>query len=551
SNLRRSWMIVALFSGFFAELGWIKVLRKFKSEEYVQARLNVLYANQAIRFRHMALEMEGLLIKIGQFFSTRVDILPVEYTRELAQLQDEVPPIPFTGISRVIEREFGDSPEKIFTSINPEPVAAASLGQVHRGTLPSGEDVAIKVLRPGIEEIIKVDLRAFRHVIRMLKVFTDWNKTIDLKALYDEFSKTVLAELDYAQERANLERFRKNFAKEKKITVPKVYDQYSRKKVLTMQYITGYKVTDTVALRAAGIDLAELARRLVNSYLKQVLVDGFFHADPHPGNLFVRPDGTVVFIDFGMVGRIPPGGKEGGQKMIKAILDGDPELLTESFVDLGVIRPHANMISLRRGLSILLAELRKTSFDDLGNLKVDKLLAELREFVYAEPFQIPSNYTFLGRAVGTLTGLAAGLDPSMNILELVRPYTMHILGEDQQSWTGVALHKAKEIGGSLVALPPLLEKTLHQAQTGDLYVRTELGPVLRAIRFQGILVNRLVWTVLLATSAIISTLFKLKGYTIEARDWTYVAGGFGVLLLLNLRKRAEKPLRIPEGHKSK
>lgn len=548
-NLRRSWSIINLFLGFFLEIIWLKLLVKFRSSEQIQVRRTELYRNQAIRFRQTALRLEGLLIKVGQFLSTRVDILPVEYTRELALLQDEVPSVPFIGIKGVIDAELGGSAERVFATIDPVPVAAASLGQVHRGKLHDGADVAIKVLRPGVDEIIRVDLRTFKHVIRMLKILTDWDKTIDLKALYREFSNTVLDELDYQKELANLERFRQNFKEVPEIYVPAVYPQYSSRKVITMEFVSGFKVTDQESLRQAGLDLSELAQVLVNAYLKQVLVDGFYHADPHPGNLFVRPDGSIIFIDFGMVGRIPPGGMEAGRKIVQSLMSSDAALLADGLVELGLIRPHANLVTLRKGLTVLLEQLRQTSFTDLGHLKVDALLEELREFIYSEPFQIPSNYTFLGRAIGTLSGLAADLDPSLNILDVITPYAKRLLGNEDDSWLNIAWDKVKEVGTSLISLPPLLEKSLRQLQNGEIQVKTELGPVIRGLHFQEVLVNRLMWTILLAASALIVTLFKVQGFGSEARGGAYAAGVFALMLLLNLRKKAKKPFRVHPGRK--
>lgn len=530
------------------EIAWIKLMRRVKDEQWVRIKSTELYRKQAVRFRETALEMQGLLIKLGQFFSTRVDVLPEEYTRELSQLQDEVTAVPFDAIKGVIEREMGNPIEAIYREIDPVPVAAASLGQVHKGVLPSGEKVAIKVLRPGMEQIIEVDLRAFRGVIWMLKVFTDWNKTMDLDALYLDFSATLREELDYCKELLNLDVFRTNFAAESMVQVPAVYPGFCSSRVITMEYVSGYKVTDYQALRDAEIDPGNLALLLIKTYLKQVLVDGFYHADPHPGNLFVRPDGGVIFIDFGMVGRIAEREKKAIRKMVSSIISGDAGLMAEALVDLGVIRPHANMITLRKGINVILDQLRSLNFDRIGEFQMDTLMEELREFVYSEPFQFPSNFSFLGRAIGTLTGLAAGLDPSLNILDVLKPYAKYVLGEEDQTWLEIAWGKTKEIGVSLLSVPTMLEKTLRQAQNGELQVRTELGPLVHSIRFQEVLVNRLVWTVLFAVSAGVSTLFKVQGFPVESKTTMYAAAVFGVLLLLNLRKRSDKPFRANRGN---
>ncbi len=544
SNFRRSWSILALFGGFIVEFAWLKISKRFKSGQEIQAQTSDLYRNQAVRFRQTALSLEGLLIKVGQFFSTRVDVLPEEYTRELAQLQDEVPSVPFAGIREVIEAELKGKLDDIFSEVDPIPLAAASLGQVHKGRLPTGEDVAIKVLRPGVEQIIEVDLKAFRGVIWMFKVFTDWEKTIDLSALYSEFAATLREELDYNKEKANLETFNHNFVNESKISVPRVYTQFSGSKVITEEYVTGLKITDYDALARAGIDQAELAQTLINAYMKQVLVDGFYHADPHPGNMFIRPDGGIIFIDFGMVGRIPACHVKAIRKMVKGIISTDAGLMVDALVEMGIIRQHANLMVLRKAIHTLLEKLKETSFDEIGHFQMEVMLNELREFIYSEPIQIPSNYTFLGRAAGTLSGLAAGLDPSLNILDVVRPYAQYLLGEGQDSLLGIAWAKAKEVGTSVVNLPTLLEKTLKQTQNGDIWVKTELGPLVRAVRFQEVLVNRLVWTLLLGFTAVIWTMFKLQGWLLEARYTVYAGTFFALLFLLNLRKRVEKPLRM-------
>jgi predicted unusual protein kinase regulating ubiquinone biosynthesis (AarF/ABC1/UbiB family) len=213
-------------------------------------------------------------------------------------------------------------------------------------------------------------------------------------------------------------------------------------------------------------------------------------------------------------------------------------------VDMGIIRPHANVVVLRKAVSTLVEKLKETNFDEIGHFQMEVMLSELREFIYSEPIQIPSNYTFLGRAAGTLSGLASGLDPSLNILEVIKPYAQYLLGEGQDSILGIAWAKAKEVGGSLVNLPGLLEKTLKQTQNGDIWVKTELGPLVRSVRFQAVLVNRLIWAMMLGFSAVIWTMFRIQGFALEARYTIYAGTVFALLFLLNIRKRVEKPLRM-------
>lgn len=541
SKVRRTVKILRLFTGFLLEIAWYKLLRKLYGPR-LEARLPQLYRNQAIRFRETALLLEGLLIKVGQFFSTRVDVLPAEYTSELALLQDEVPPVRTDQIKHVISTELGAPVDTIFAEFEDNHIAAASLGQVHRAVLRSGEVVAVKILRPRIEEIINIDLTAFRGVIWMLKVFTKWEKYTDFDDLYDEFSATLREELDYRQELANLERFRVNFQDDPLISAPAVYPEYSRQRVLTLEFVDGYKVTDRAGLLAAGLEPEKVAGTLVDAYLKQALIHGFYHADPHPGNLFVRPDGGIIFIDFGMVGRITDANKRSVRKLISGIINSDPEELSQALQEMGFIKPAANLLSLQKAISIFLVELKGVQFEELGNLQIDKFLGELREFIYSEPFQIPAHYTFLGRAVGTLSGIATGLDPNMNILSVVKPYAKQVLGQDftplQLVW-----QKTKTVALAGVEIPPLLEKTLRDFRTGDVQVKVEMGPILRQLRFQETLANRLMWTVLLASTGIGYIILLSNGQESLATKLLYLMGVFAFLLINNLRKRAEKPLK--------
>lgn len=550
SKFRRTVKILRLFAGFMWEIAWNKVIRTMNYSA-ADARLPEIYRSQAIRFRETALSLEGLLIKVGQFFSTRVDVLPKEYTSELAKLQDEVPPIPVSQIRQVIAAELGQPVEHIFAEFDDVPVAAASLGQVHHARLWSGEEVAVKALRPGIEKIIDIDLKAFRGVIWMLKAFTDWEKYADIDAIYEEFSVTLHAELDYNKEYANIETFRQNFKDERLVYVPKVYSQYSRQRVLTMEFVGGYKITDIAGLRSAGINVKGLAQRLIECYLKQALIDGFYHADPHPGNLFIRPDGGIIFIDFGMVGRISKENMRHVRMVISGLINTDAEEIAKGLQNAGFIKPAANTLALQKAINVFVDKIKVISFEEIGDLDIAPLLEEIREFLYTEPFQVPANYSFLGRAVGTLAGISAALDPEMNAIEVIRPYGKKILGQDLSA-TQLAWTKVKSIAKASLNIPTALNKSLKQLNNGDIHVKVEFGPVLRQLRFQQTLANRLVWAILLAATGVVEAVFVVNGRDDLADKLLYALGALALLLLNNMRKKAEKPLKFhSHSHRTK
>src|SRR5215510_1303958 len=255
--------------------------------------------------REKLIKLGPTFIKTGQTLATRADILPVEYIQELAKLQDEVPPFHTQQARAIIEGELRVKIADIFESFEDKPVAAASLGQVHRATLRTGQVVAVKVQRPGIHDQIEFDISVLRRIARRLERYPNLVRGVDWQGTLDAFHTTIHEEMDYEQETDNAEVFRRNFAKWKEVYVPQIYPVFSTQKLIVMEFIDGYKVTDTVQLTAAGLNPPEIVKLLAKTYLKQLLEDGFFHADPHPGNLRVMADGRLAFFDFGMVGRLP------------------------------------------------------------------------------------------------------------------------------------------------------------------------------------------------------------------------------------------------------
>ncbi|HEX21597.1 MAG TPA: AarF/ABC1/UbiB kinase family protein, partial [Actinobacteria bacterium] len=304
------WRRIRRFTWLF-----LGIVRDFRREAKIAARVGGQLARErmskrhrkrAIKFRETAIEMGGVLIKLGQFFSARVDIMPDEYIQELAKLQDTVPPAPFEKVKEVIETDFKQPLEKIFKSFDTETLAAASLAQVYKAELKTGEKVAVKVLRPGIEELIDIDLATFAYLMEGVHRFTSFGNRTDIPMVVGEFIRTLGDELDFYREGINAVRFQRMFADDEFIHIPKIYPDYSSSHVLTLEAINGLKISNYKELESQGIDRHLVATEVFNSYLKQVLEEGFFHADPHPGNLFVMEGPVVAFVDFGMVGEITP-----------------------------------------------------------------------------------------------------------------------------------------------------------------------------------------------------------------------------------------------------
>lgn len=375
--------------------------------------------------REKLLKLGPTFIKIGQTLATRADLLPVEYIQELAKLQDEVPPFPTEQARAIIETELRAKIEDIFADFEDVPIAAASLGQVHRAKLRTGQPVAIKVQRPGIHDQIKFDILVLRRIARRLERYPNLVRGVDWQGTLDEFHTTVHEEMDYEQETRNAETFRKNFARWKEIYVPRIYGVFSTKRLIVMEFIDGFKVTDTEQLTAAGQNPPEVVKLLARTYLKQLLEDGFFHADPHPGNLRVMADGRLAFFDFGMVGRLSMKLQSNLINAFFHVVERDVHGLVEDMVRLGFIELSAEdetrFKPVIEGLFNRYLGLR------LGDVDFKDLIFELAHVIYEFPFRIPASFTYIVRAVMTLEGIGTQVDPDFRFFEIARPYAKRFM----------------------------------------------------------------------------------------------------------------------------
>lgn len=449
-----------------------------RGNQSIQPNVDIL-VKVLVAFRHTAIELGVLMIKLGQFLSARADLLPEKALAVLVSLQDEVPPEPFAHVQSVIEMELGVPIDKIFLSLEQKAAAAASLGQVHHAVLRSnGKEVAVKIQRPNIDRLVSTDLSTLRFVIWVIRRFVK-SDVIDLNALYREFRRTVYEEIDYLTEANHVRLFREMFADDPTIAVPQVYDEYTSRRVLVLEWVNGIKINDYAALDAAGIDRLEVANRTVKAYFYQFFQAGFFHADPHPGNLFVQtgpPDvGPIVtFVDFGMVGSLSTSMKKAMKDLFLSFVMRDSHTLVEALSRLGFIGQGANMMALERGVALMMEQYYGMTLGEARSLDIPEVADEVSKLLYGQPFQIPAQFAFTGRAITTLIGVATGLAPAFNFVDVATPYARTFLGLDSGGIAEMVRKlptQALEMGRLLLKLPRTLDHLVTRLETGQLEVR--------------------------------------------------------------------------------
>lgn len=442
----------------------------------VEVLINVLTA-----FRAAAVELGVLMIKLGQFLSARADLLPERALEVLALLQDEVPPEPFEHVVAVVESELGKPVDELFSVLERKCAAAASLGQVHRAVLKTGEVVAVKVQRPNIDQLVHTDLSTLKFVIWVIMRFVDTSEFIDLMGVYREFRRTVFEEIDYVAEAANVKYFEERFRDDPTIYIPRVYDEYVSKRLLVLEWIDGIKINDYEALDAAGIDRLQVAERTVSSYFHQFFDEDFdrFHADPHPGNIFVKVnpaiEGPVIaFVDFGMVGALTNSMKRSLRDLFVGFVSRDTHALVDALVRLGFIGNGANTAAIERGLGLMMEQFYGMTLGQVRELDIPDVASEVEMLLYGEPFQVPAQFAFTGRAVGTLVGVATGLAPSFNFVDVATPYVQRFLGLDAENIGKTFQEVASQLldtGRLLLQLPRSLERMISKIETGQLEVK--------------------------------------------------------------------------------
>ena len=416
-----SWaQVYVLFDVFIRALRYV-IFRGAEGSARKEARLE----KQATWLRQSLIDLGPTFIKIGQALGTRADLLPLAYVKELATLQDQVPAFPTAEAFARIESELGRPVHECYPEIDSEPIAAASLGQVYRARLATGEEVAVKVQRPNLEETISIDVAILYRLVKLTnRFFPKANENADWEGMLREFHATIFEEMDYVKEGRNADRFRYNFRTWRAVRVPKIFWSHTNTRVLTLEFIRGTKVVDVEGLHANGISAVKVNRLLIRTYLKQLLEDGFFHADPHPGNLLVMDSGHLAFFDFGMVGRITP---KLQAQMIDAffhVVGRDVHGLGQDIINLNFLKPGVDPETVRPVVESLFTHYLNLK---LGEVNFKELTYDLAEVIYEYPFRLPSNFTYIMRALMTLEGIGVVTDPGFSFFETAKPFAREFM----------------------------------------------------------------------------------------------------------------------------
>ena len=521
--------ILTFFAGVISRfILWDIVLRRIGFRRWVRRNRTERLRREATRFRVLALSMGGVMIKVGQFLSSRLDVLPREVTDELANLQDEVPAEDFQAIKELAEAELGAPLAGLFDHVDPLPLAAASLGQVHRARLGvehdvGYRDVVIKVQRPGIAAIVETDLSALSRVGSWLMRYRPIRAHADVPALLREFSVILHEEIDYEHEASNAETFYRNFADDPTVQVPRVVRPLSTRRVLTLEDVSAIKITDYAAITEAGIDRAAVAERLVAVYLKQIFEDGFVHADPHPGNLFVTPlpgqDGEtatwqLTFVDFGMMAKVPDTVRGSLRELLIAVGTRDASRVVKAYQMLDMLLPGADLAAIERAEAHVFDRYWGLSMSELRNIDVQEVREfahQYRDLLLDMPFQVPQNLIYVVRTVAILSGMCTGLDPDVNLWQQIGPYARRAVQDEATSGVGHWLDEVGDALLALLALPVQTSRFLARAESGGLQVRDEhVGRELRAMSRS---VDRLGDAVILAGLLVAGSVLDAAGRT--------------------------------------
>jgi ubiquinone biosynthesis protein len=449
------------------------------------------------RIRLAIEELGPTFIKFGQIISTRPDLIPPAYIAELTKLQDTVPPAPWEAVRQEIEEELGAPLGEIFASFEAEPVAAASLAQVHHAILPGGDEVVVKVQRPDIEETIETDLEILFDLARLLQERTPLGEIYDLPEIAEDFAVTLRAEMDYRREGRNADRFRRNFADEEYLYIPQVYWNYTTRRVIVFERISGIKIDDIEALDAAGLDRHRIALNSARIIIKEVLVDGFFHADPHPGNFFVMEGEVIGAMDFGMVGHLSRRLKEDLVRLFIVAVRLDSEGIVEQLIRMSAAQRRGDREGLRRDIERLLIKYQGLP---LKEIRAREVVNEIMPIAYRHHLRLPSDLWLLGKTLGMMEGVGLKLDPDFDVFAVSQPYVNRFMRQmaSPRAWGKKVVKGASDWGELFAALPRRIPHILDQVEGGEFEITLKVKEAERSLSKLDRIANRLSVSILVA-----------------------------------------------------
>jgi predicted unusual protein kinase regulating ubiquinone biosynthesis (AarF/ABC1/UbiB family) len=499
---------------------WLRIWRPVLGPGAYNAKLAERHRANARLVERTIVGLDGLFIKVGQLISILTNFLPEDFRRELEGLQDSLPPRPQVEIAARLRAEFGRGPAELFASFDPVPVASASLAQVHVAQLHDGRRVAVKVQHADIDEIVPLDLRAIKRILGIVQLFT---RVRGLESYHAEIRQMIMEELDFLKEAEHIETIASHFATSTEVQLPAVVRELSTRRVLTTEFVSGTKVTNIAELETLGIDRVALAERILTAYCQMIFVDGVYHADPHPGNIIVQPDGTIVFVDFGAVGVLSPAMKEGIPAFLEGVLRRDPPRISSAMRRMGFIaraaepkdvaervieyfqRRFLDQVTIDSwNLSNVQVDMR-TRLEALGDLR--KLDVSFRELTAT--FQVPKDWVLLERTLLLLLGLCTYLAPSLNPMRTVQPYLEEfVLGRDRD-WIAMVRSSVKDMALAALTIPDGVQRLLARANRGELELR--VPEVREAAELVYAAAHQFIYAILAAASGVVSYMANTRG----------------------------------------
>ncbi|GFE71074.1 AarF/ABC1/UbiB kinase family protein [Chroococcus sp. FPU101] len=535
--LRRQIEIFLITTQFLFFLWWDQLFRR--NSAYIRQQRAKWLVKQL-------LNLGPTFIKIGQSLSTRADLIPLEYVQAFSQLQDRVPEFSSIEAINIIETELGKPITELFQTFDSIPLASASLGQVHRAKLYSGEEVVVKVQRTGLEQLFNLDFAVVAQLIQVINILPTIRK-YHLEEIYIEFFELLLSEIDYINEGKNADRFRENFKDYPQVKVPLVYWDYTKKKVLTLEYLPGIKVDDRKSLSEQGIDLDQVIQTGICSYLKQLLIDGFFQSDPHPGNMAVDLQGELIFYDFGTMAEVKSMAKDQMIKTFMAVLKKDTDEVLETLIYMGLIEPISDLKGVRRIIQFLLDEFRDKPVDIKA---FERISEEVYLMFKQQPFRLPSQMTFIIKSITTLDGIARALDPKYNLLAASQPFVMSITMSDNKGnlILNVAKQTANVIKQSILNFASKgqqMRQLQNKIEQGELEFRVRSLESERTLKKIYLAIKGLIYTLLTGVSIFTAFALLTTAYSKFAIIVFGLSGLFSLFVLrclitLMIRDRMDK-----------